>query len=154
MQASTDPGIFNTFFMGGFECSSQRPRHGRRLDLIAATGHDTFALQDYTRLRSVGIGSARDGIRWHLIEQRPYAYDFRSVLPMVQAAQQCGMQVIWDLCHYGWPDDLDLLSPQFVQRYASLAGAFARLLDGEGVVMPMYAPVNEISYFAWASGAV
>src|SRR5947199_4884071 len=112
--------IFNTFFQAGFECSTHRPRHGRRLDLIAATQHDTFARQDYRRLREQGIGTARDGIRWHLIERSPYQYDFSSALPMVCAAQDEGVQVMWDLCHYGWPDDLDIFSPAFIDRYAAL----------------------------------
>lgn len=154
MLNTTLPSTFHTFFIGGFECSSHRPRNGKRLDLIEATNHDIFACEDYTRLREVGIGTARDGIRWHLIEHQPYAYTFDSVLPMVRAARLTGVQIIWDLCHYGWPDDLDLLSPRFVERYAALAGAFARLLDGEGIDAPIYAPVNEISFFAWASGTV
>ena len=153
-QVTYTPSIFDTFFMGGFECSTHRPRHGRRLDLIAATQHDIFAREDYERLRAQGIATARDGIRWHLIETRPYHYDFSSALPMVQAASDAGVQIIWDLCHYGWPDDLDIFSPAFVDRYAALAGAFARLLDDEGIRAPIYAPVNEISFFAWAGGTV
>ena len=37
---------------------------------------------------------------------------------MLEAARDEGVQVIWDLCHYGWPDDLDIFSPQFVERFA------------------------------------
>ena len=56
---------FNTFWMAGFECSCQRLRDGRRLDLTAATGHERWAAADYARLRSVGIGTVREGIAWH-----------------------------------------------------------------------------------------
>ena len=37
--------IFNSFFLGGFECSLQRnvADDGVRLDLIASTEHDTSA---------------------------------------------------------------------------------------------------------------
>ena len=59
---------FKSFFLGGFECSCHVLRSGRRLDMIAATCHDRFAAADYERLNSVGIYSARDGVRWHLIE--------------------------------------------------------------------------------------
>ena len=41
--------LFSSFVIGGFECSTHRHQDGRRLDLIAATGHDTNAesrLQD------------------------------------------------------------------------------------------------------------
>src|SRR5438105_446761 len=60
--------LFQSFFMGGFECSTHRLHSGRRLDLIAATEHDRFALADYERLRSLGLRAAREGLRWHLVE--------------------------------------------------------------------------------------
>ena len=91
------PTLFQTFFLGGFECSSHQLRSGKRLDLINATGHDRHVRADYERLRAVGIAAARDAVRWHLIETRPYHYDFASFLPMVQAARETGVQVIWDL---------------------------------------------------------
>ena len=65
--------------MGGFECSTHRNRSGRRLDMIAATRHDEFAEQDYQRLLDLGIQTARDGVRWHLIETEPGKYDFASL---------------------------------------------------------------------------
>ena len=74
--------------MGGFECSSHRLKSGRRLDLIGSTKHDHLSLPDYRRLADFGIRTVRDGIRWHLIEQRPNQYDFSSVLPMIRAARE------------------------------------------------------------------
>ena len=67
---------FKSFLMGGFECSTHRPRSGHRLDMIAATRHDEFAEADYGRLQELGIQTARDGLRWHLIEREPGRYDF------------------------------------------------------------------------------
>lgn len=101
-----------------------------------------------------GIRTVRDGIRWHLIERTPGHYDFSSVLPMVRAAHDAGVQVIWDLCHYGLPDDLDIFSTGFVRRFAELARAFARLLTSETDAVPFVAPINEMSFFAWAGGEV
>jgi hypothetical protein len=143
-----------SFFLGGFECSTHRLRTGRRLDLLASTRNAEFFAEDYRRLQEQGIGSARSGMRWHLIEPTPYRYDFSSVLPMVQAANQTGTQVIWDLFHYGWPDGLDIFRPQFVDRFAALAAAFTRLLSSESDSVPLLTPVNEISYFSWAAGEV
>ncbi len=145
---------FRSFFLGGFECSTHRLRSGKRLDLLAATRHTDFVEADYRRLQQQGICSARSGIRWHLIETSPYQYDFSSVLPMIQAAERTGMQVIWDLCHYGWPDNLDIFRPEFVDRFAALAQAFARLLRNESDMPPLLTPINEISYFSWAAGEV
>ena len=65
--------------MGGFECSSHRNSQGRRLDLIEATRHDEFAEADYARMAEIGMRTARDGVRWHLIETEPYRYDFRAL---------------------------------------------------------------------------
>jgi hypothetical protein len=145
---------FLSFFMGGFECSTHRLRSGRRLDVIGATAHDRFALQDYQRLVGAGMRTARDGLRWHLIEQTPGAYDFASVLPMLAAARAAGVQVIWDVLHYGWPDDLDVFSDAFVRRFADFSGAFAELATRETDGPPWVVPVNEISFFAWAGGEV
>lgn len=144
----------HSFFLGGFECSSHFARPGERVDGIAATGHDRWAAKDYARLRAHGIRVARDGVRWHLVEPVPGRYDFSSVLPMVRAARDTGMQVIWDLCHYGWPDDLDIFSPAFVDRFARYARAFATLLADETDDVPFFAPINELSFFAWAGGEV
>jgi len=37
---------FQSFFLGGFECSTHRLRNGKRLDLVRATKHDEFAVKD------------------------------------------------------------------------------------------------------------
>src|SRR5205085_231586 len=50
--------IFPSFFMGGFECSTHRLPSGRRLDVLGATAHDRFALQDYKRLADIGMYTA------------------------------------------------------------------------------------------------
>jgi beta-glucosidase/6-phospho-beta-glucosidase/beta-galactosidase len=144
--------VFRSFFMGGFECSTHRLRAGRRLDLIGATAHDRFALEDYRRLRSVGMHTLRDGVRWHLIERTPGVYDFDSVLPMLEAAREAGVEVIWDLLHYGWPDDLDIFDEAFVTRFAGLAAALAEVASRETDGTLWIVPVNEISFFAWAGG--
>src|SRR5258708_5486472 len=94
--STADISIFQSFWIGGFECSTHRlPRRkalgrfaGVRLDLLAATRHDQFALQDYARLQEFGIRTARDGVRWHLIEKAPYRYDFSSLVPMLRAARR------------------------------------------------------------------
>lgn len=146
------PAFFRSFFLGGFECSTHRRADGRRLDLIAGTRHDALAAQDYAQLREHGIQTARDGVRWHLIEGSPGCYDWSSVLPLLRAAEATGVQVIWDLCHYGWPDWLDIWSTSFAKRFAKYAGAFARLHVEETGRPPQLCPVNEISFMAWAGG--
>lgn len=144
--------VFKSYLMGGFECSTHRNASGNRVDVIAATKHAQFARQDYERLSQAGIRTARDGARWYLIETSPYTYDFSSVLPQVRAAHKTGVQVIWDMYHYGYPDDLELLSPEFVDRFAAFGESFVRLLMQEGISRPALCLMNEISFFAWAAG--
>lgn len=146
------PSLFKSFFQGGFECSTHRRGDGRRLDLLVGTGHDRWPAEDYAALRHHGISTVRDGLRWHLIERTPGEYDWSSFLPQLRAANASGTQVIWDLCHYGWPDDLDIWRPGFVERFARFAAAAARLVREESDALPFYSPINEISFWAWAGG--
>jgi beta-glucosidase/6-phospho-beta-glucosidase/beta-galactosidase len=146
--------IFKSYLMGGFECSTHKNRRGRRLDLIAATGHDRFAGTDYQRLLEIGIETARDGVRWHRIEREPFRYDFSSLTDQVEAARETGIQIIWDLFHYGYPEDLDIFSAAFPERFTRFAAATVEFLKdnlGENLVL---CPVNEISFFSWAGGEV
>ncbi len=144
--------FFRSFFAAGFECSTFKRRSGERMDFIAETQHDTLAMQDYRRLREIGIRLAREGVRWHLVEKRPGHYDFSSVLPIAEAVQATGTHVIWDLCHFGWPDHLELFSPEFPDALANYGAAFARWLAEHLGAPGFYVPVNEISFFSWASG--
>lgn len=148
------PETFSSFLMGGFECSSCRRHDGRRLDLLAGTGHDRWAAQDYQALRAHGIHTVRDGVRWHLLEPRPGVFDWASLDHQLSAAQATGMQVIWDICHYGYPDGLDAWQPAFVERFAALAGAVAAHVREHSDAVPYYCPINEISFWAWAGGEV
>lgn len=148
------PSLFRSFMMGGFECSSHRRNDQRRLDLIASTQHDRWAAQDYANLARAGLGSARDGLRWHLVERQPGVYDWSSFLPQLRAAHGQSVQVIWDLCHYGIPDDVDIWRPAFVDRFARYAEAVAHVVREESDAVPFYSPINEISFWAWAGGDV
>ncbi|WP_169623161.1 beta-glucosidase [Methylophilus methylotrophus] len=143
---------FKSFMMGGFECSTHRRADGRRLDLIASTHHDKWVLEDYRVLKAHGLKTVRDGVRWHLIEEKAGQYNWSSLLPMVKAAKQVQTQVIWDLCHYGLPDDVNIWRPEFVTRFAKFAAETARLLHNETDEIPIFCPINEMSFWAWAGG--
>jgi beta-glucosidase/6-phospho-beta-glucosidase/beta-galactosidase len=144
--------LFRSFFMAGFECSTHQLATGRRLDLVHATQHDRFCELDYRRMVDLGLKVAREGLRWHLIERRAGQYDFSTAKPFMKAAQATGVQVIWDLCHYGWPEDIDIYKPEFVRRFARMAKAFAQWLANETDELTVITPINEISFFAWAGG--
>lgn len=144
--------LFGSMLMGGFECASHKLRSRRRLDVIASSGHDAQAGNDYRLLQAHGMGAARDGLRWHLIEPRPGRYDWSGFLPMLHAARDTGMPVIWDLLHYGIPDGIDVFSPRFVDRFAGFARAAALVIAAETDAPPLITPINEISFWAFAGG--
>jgi beta-glucosidase/6-phospho-beta-glucosidase/beta-galactosidase len=143
---------FKSFFMAGFECSSHRRRSdGARLDLIASTGHDQLVREDYRSCAQHGLLSIRDGLRWHLIEREPGRYDWSSWLPMLKAAAESGVQVMWDLFHYGSPDHLDQGSPEFSLAYARFAAEAVRLHREVTGTAAIVCPLNEISFLSWAA---
>ena len=121
---------------------------------MASTCHDTFVERDYRRLAARGIYTCRDGVRWHLIEKAPGQYDFSSVVPMLHAARKTGMQVIWDLCHYGWPDGIDIFSAEWIHRFRKFSAATARVIGQETEGAAYFCPINEISFFSWAAADV
>jgi beta-glucosidase/6-phospho-beta-glucosidase/beta-galactosidase len=142
--------LFRSFWMAGFECSCHINSRGARLDMTAAVQHDRCCAADYRRLREVGIESVRDGVRWNLIDHGG-RYDWSSWIPMLQAARDEKVQVVWDLFHYGWPDGLDIFSPAFIDRFARFCGAAAQIFHDNSDEIAFYSPMNEISFFAWAA---
>ncbi|MDB6082953.1 MAG: hypothetical protein JWN43_834, partial [Gammaproteobacteria bacterium] len=139
-----------SFFAGGFDCSSQRGIDGVRIDLQEATGHARHSRHDYEIARAHGLHTVRDGLRWHLVERTRGRYCWESLLPLVRSSVDTNTQVIWDLCHYGWPDHIDIWSADFVDGFARYSRAVARLMSSESDQIPWFCPINEISYWAWA----
>ena len=142
--------IFDSWFMAGFECSSHRRRDGVRLDLIRATAHDKHALGDYRLCKKYGFDTARDGVRWHLIGKSPGKYDWSSWLPMLEAAEEAGVQVIWDLFHYGSPDCVDQGAPDFPDRFTDFVLAALEMRESVTKRPPIVCPLNEINFISWA----
>lgn len=141
---------FDSFFMAGFECSSHRRRDGVRLDLIKATAHDKHVLRDYRLCAELGFKTLRDGLRWHLIEKSPGSYDWSSWLPALEAAEAAGVQVIWDLFHYGSPDCVDQAAPDFPERFTDFAVAAIEVQQSVSNRAPLLCPLNEINFLSWA----
>jgi beta-glucosidase/6-phospho-beta-glucosidase/beta-galactosidase len=107
-------------------------------------------LQDYRLLRKLGFVTIRDGLRWHLIEKAPGKYDWSSWLPALEAAEQVGMQVIWDLFHYGSPDHVDQAADDFPQRFTDFAVAALEVHQSVSGRPPLVCPLNEINFLSWA----
>ncbi len=138
--------------MGGFECADHVNRSGERINLLRTTAHDVRAREDYALLRKLSIFTAREGVCWSAVETSPYLFDFTEVGNRMSAARMEGIQILWDLCHFGYPADLMPTHPQFVARFVALCRSFAqfhRSMTDE----PLYVvPINEISFLSWHSG--
>lgn len=148
-----DP-LFRSFWLAGFESATHITDCSERLDMIAATQHDRFVDEDYARLLPHGFRAVRETMRWHLIERRRRAFDFSSVDPFVAAAERHGIQLIWDLLHYGTPCGVELFAPDFPERFGEFAAAAARYVHGRTHEVPLFTPINELSFFSWAAGEV
>ena len=144
--------------MGGFEGADHVNSRGRALDMVAASGHDVRLDADYAALARLGIRSVRESVGWRLSERpaarvRPWSrrFDFSRSLRAADAAGVHGLQILWSLMHYGTPADVSLLDDAFCERFADFAAAAARALRGTCNEAPVYTPINEISYLAWAA---
>ncbi|MGX9220475.1 b-glycosidase [Massilia varians] len=145
------PGIFPTFFLSGFECSNFFWKDGVRRNLVAETGHDRHAAEDYRILSSLGIAVAREGIPWPLVD-RGGAYDFSMIDPYIEAMNASKVTPIWDLCHYGYPDDLDPFSNAFTERFARYCRACADYVMPKLRGPHFFTPINEITFFSFCAG--
>jgi beta-glucosidase/6-phospho-beta-glucosidase/beta-galactosidase len=144
---------FQTFWMAGFECTDQLNVSGNRVDFLHITRHLDCIDLDYQNLALLNIRTVREGIRWSQIEKSPYHYDWTIVERMMQAGHAHGIQQVWDICHFGYPDDLTPLHPLFVPRFVALCSAFAkffRLIDSSSVLI--VTPINEVSFISWLGG--
>src|SRR5436305_14895727 len=119
--------MFRSFFFAGFECATGYNARGEWIDQVSATHHDKHADEDYQRLQEVGICATREAVRWPLVDRRG-RYDFSSVEPFLLASDKHGIDVIWDLFHYGFPEDLDIFSEEFVRRFTDYCHAAASFL--------------------------
>ena len=145
--------LFGSFFLGGYECSTHVTVEGRRLDIVGATQHDKLAREDYRLCRSAGIRAVREAARWPLID-RSGELELESVRELARIGREEGVIQIWDLMHYGYPDDLDPFGPEFRDRFVAYAQAVARAIRDESDGPVAFTPINEISYYSWAGGDV
>ena len=150
---SRQTGIFPTFFLSGFECSTFDWKDVGRRDLVAETAHREHARADHALLAELGIAVAREGVPWPFVE-RGGEYDFSVLDPFIEAMNAARVEPIWDLCHYGYPDDTDPFAPDFADRFARYCRAAAAYVIPrvEAPGPPFFTPINEITFFAQAGG--
>lgn len=74
---------------------------------------------------------------------------------MIECGRSHGIQQLWDICHFGFPDDLTPLHPMFARRFASLCRAFVEFYRTVDATRPLIVtPINEVSFLSWLGGDV
>ena len=145
-------GIFPTFFLSGFECSTFLWRDKGRRDLSQETQHTSHADADYRLLHELGIAVAREGIPWPQVDRGARRYDFACIDPLIAAMNAAQILPIWDLCHYGYPDDADPWHPDFAARFADYCRAAAEHVCARVRGPHFFTPINEITFWGFAGG--
>lgn len=144
-----------TFRIGGFECADQQNAFGIRVDLAKASGHVQYLNEDYALLKDLNIKTVREGIRWSLVEKEAYVYDWSYVDTLIDAGHNQQVQIVWDICHFGFPDDLTPLHPMFPRRFAHICEGFVRHYRSRVPTGPLIiTPINEVSFLSWLGGDV
>lgn len=138
--------------MGGFEGSDHINGEGEPLDLVCASGHLQSFDSDYAHLARLGVNTIRESIGWRLSEQGG-KFDFSRARLFAEAASRHGLQILWSMMHYGTPDDVSMLDDDFGKRFAEFAASAARALRPLTQDPPVYTPINEIGFLAWAVSA-
>jgi hypothetical protein len=142
---------FRSFFMAGFECATGLNVDRNWIDQIEATQHDRFLRQDYGLLSDIGIHTIREGVRWPLVDIKG-TLNLAEVERVIKAANREGAELILDLFHYGYPQDVDIFSEAFADRFADYCCGVAKIVAKRAEHPVHFTPVNEPSYFAWAAG--
>src|SRR5690606_25830137 len=128
---------FKSYFMGGFECADHINRSGDRINLLRETQHDIRVEQDYKLLAEMNILVVREGICWSEVEVSENIFDFIEVLNRMKAAEKFGIQQIWDLIHFGYPDGIWPTHPKFCERFTNLCRAFANFYK-QNATQPLF----------------
>ncbi len=144
---------FNSFWMAGYECTDQLNAFGNRVDFLHITGHYQLIDQDYQRLVPYNFRTVREGVRWSQVEKTAYQYDWSTLKIMMDKGRLHNIQQVWDICHFGFPDDLTPLHPMFARRFAAFCRAFVQFYRSrEPYNSLIVTPINEVSFLSWLGG--
>jgi len=142
--------LLQSFWMAGYEGADHRNGSGTALSLLSATAHDRRAEEDYRAASELGLRSVRESLGWRNAT-RDGDLDLSGCLLRAEAARRAGIQILWTLCHYGWPDGIDPFSSEFVHAFRGFARTAAlALAPYHDRYPPIYNPINEISFLSWA----
>jgi beta-glucosidase len=112
------------------------------VDELSWTCHRGRVREDLALAVEAGADAVRYGLTWPEVETAPGVYDWSGVDEVVAYAEELGLELIWDLVHFGVPSYLEegFLDPRFPDAFAAYAGAFAERYRGR---ITKLTPLNE-----------
>lgn len=119
-----------------------------RQDEINLIRHDEFLEADYQLLVEAGCVGVRDGAWWYRSHPAPGTFHWTWLDRVVAAANKYNLKLYLDLWHYGYPDWLDILSPDAPMHFAD----FARQIAQRYPSLEYYCVCNEPSLFIELAG--
>jgi hypothetical protein len=119
-----------------------------RQDEVSLIRHDEFLDVDYQLLDGAGCLGVRDGARWYLSHPAPGTFNWTWLDSMVSTSEKYNLKLYMDLWHYGYPDWLDILSPDAPKHFAD----FARQIALRYPSLECYCICNEPSLFIELAG--
>lgn len=151
MNADPRPPVLAGFWSGGFEGADHVNAAGVPLDLVHASGHWRRLDDDHARAAGAGLSSVRESIGWRLSESASGVIDLSRAQRVAESAHRHGLQVLWTLMHYGIPAGLSLHDDAFVERFARFAAHVAKAVGTPSDRAPVFTPINEMGFLAWAA---
>jgi len=97
-----------------------------RQDEVRLIRHDEFLEVDYQLMASIGCTGVRDAAWWYVSHPSPDIFNWNWLDRVVSAAEKYHLKLYLDLWHYGYPDWLDILSPDAPMHFANFARQIAR----------------------------
>jgi len=97
-----------------------------RQDEVKLIRHDEFLETDYQLMVDIGCVGIRDAARWYISHPKPHVFDWTWLDRVVKAAEKFKLTLYLDLWHYGYPDWLDILSPDAPAHFAEFAEQIAK----------------------------
>ena len=146
-----DAALFKSFWIAGFEGADHVNSFGQPLSMNRANAHWDLIEDDYRRLADFGIATVRESVGWREFDADSAGP--RRLTHHAEVARRCGVQVIWTLHHYGVPPGVDFFAADFGARFADFCERAARCLVPLTEGVPIFQPINEISYLSWAASA-
>jgi hypothetical protein len=119
-----------------------------RQDEVRLIRHDEFLETDYQLLVEAGCVGVRDAAWWYVSHPAPHTFDWTWLDRVVLAAEKHNLKLYLDLWHYGYPDWLDILSPDAPLHFAD----FARQIAQRYPSLEYYCVCNEPSLLVEMGG--